>query len=107
MPWASKMKVLASASAPWDGISSPFQMKLTPAALPTRTTSSRLAWNDVAAGAIRVSCVKSWPSEVTEIQEFSLARTTSVSVWADCPGGLVVAAPNERMVTSPFFSTLT
>src|SRR5215470_11879277 len=78
-----------------------------PAALPTRTTSSRLAWNEVAAGAIKVSWVSSCPSEVTEIQEFSLARTTSVSEVAGLSVAFVAPDPNERMVTSPFRSTLT
>ena len=107
MPCASKMKVLASASAPWGGRSSPFQRKLIPAALPTLTTNSRVAWKDVAAGAINVSCVTSCPSEVTEIQEFSVARTISLRVAAGFSGGFVPAEPKERIVTSPFFSTLT
>jgi len=107
MPWASKTNVLASDSAPWGGSSSPFQRKLTPAALPTLTTSSCVAWKLVAAGAIRVSCVTSCPSEVTEIQEFALARTTSVNFVPDCPDGLAALAPKERIVTSPFFWTFT
>ena len=78
-----------------------------PAALPTLTTSSRVAWKLVAAGAIRVSWVTGCPSELTEIQEFSLARTTSVNLVADCPDGFAALAPKERIVTSPFFSTWT
>jgi len=78
-----------------------------PAALPTLMTSSRVAWKLVAAGAIRVSCVTGCPSELTEIQEFSLARTTSVNFVADCPDGFAALAPKERIVTSPFFSTWT
>ena len=78
-----------------------------PAALPTRTTSSWFAWNDVAAGAIRVSCVSSCPSDVTEIQEFSMARTTSVREAADLSAAFEAPDPNERMVTSPFRSTFT
>jgi hypothetical protein len=101
------MNVLASASAPWGGSSSPFQRKLTPAALPTLTISSRVAWKLVAAGAIRVSCVSGCPSEVTEIQEFSLARTTRVSFLADSSDVFAGVVAKERMVTSPFFSTLT
>ena len=107
MPWASKVKVLASASAPWGGSSWPFQRKVTPAALPTRTTSSLEKRNVGCAGAMRVSWVTSCPSEVTEIQEFSVARTTRLRVAAGFSVGAVVAAPKERMVTSPFFSTLT
>ena len=107
MPCASKMKVFASASAPWGGSSSPFQRKLTPAALPTLTTSSRSARKEVAAGAIRVSWVTSCPSEVTEIQEFSLARTIRVRAAAGCSAGAATVVPKERMVTSSFFSTLT
>jgi len=82
-------------------------MKVTPAALPTRTTSSRVAWKEVAAGAIRVSWVTSCPSEVTEIQEVSLARTTRVSLVAEVSAGLSAVAAKERVVTSLFFSALT
>src|SRR5580765_2441405 len=56
---------------------------------------------------MRVSWVMSCPSEVTEIQEFSLARTISLRVVAGLSAGFVAVAPKERMVTSPFFSTLT
>src|SRR5215469_11084847 len=101
------MKVLASPSAPWAATSSPFQRKPIPAALPTLTTSSRVAWNDVAAGAIRVSCVTSCPSAVTEIHEFLLARTISARLAAGFSVCLADAAPKERIVTSPFLSTLT
>src|ERR1700751_5498050 len=56
---------------------------------------------------MRVSCVMSCPSEVTEIQEFPLARTISFSVAAGLSAGFLAVAPKERMVTTPFFSTLT
>lgn len=85
----------------------PFQRKLTPAALPTRTTNSRVAWNVELAGAMRVSCATSCPSEVTETQAFSVARITNVKFSDDDIAGFGVGAPKERIVTSPFFSTVT
>ena len=98
MPCASKTKVFTSDSAPCAGISCPFQMKVTPAEFPIRATISRAARTDVAAGAMRVSCVTGWPSAVTETQEFSAARITRVIVGAGFAGGLVGA--KVRTVTS-------
>jgi hypothetical protein len=79
MPEESKMKVLTSDSAPWAGISWPFQRKVTPAALPTLATIWRVARMEVWAGAMRVSSLAGCPSAVTEIQEVSVARIVRVS----------------------------
>src|SRR6266446_4864738 len=78
MPVLSKTKVLTSASLPCAENSLPFNRKLTPAALPTLTMISRLARVEVWAGAIRVSWVTCCPSAMTETQEFSAARITSL-----------------------------
>ena len=86
----SKSSVLASDSAPWAGISWPFQRKVTPAALPMRAMISREAWMEVWAGAMRVSSVTGSPSAVMEIQEFSVARMTSVSEAPGFAAGAVV-----------------
>ena len=98
MPDASKMNVFASPSAPWAAISFPFRMKLTPAVLPMRATISRLPLMAACAGAMRVSWLTSWPSAVTEIQDVSLARITSVSVAAT--GDLGLAAAGVRAMAS-------
>jgi hypothetical protein len=90
MPSESKTSVFTSDSIPWAGISSPFHEKVTPAALPTLTTISRLARTVVWAGAIKVSCVTVWPSAVTEIQEFSVARITRLRADAVFAGGAAV-----------------
>ena len=83
-PAASKVMVLTSDSAPWAGISCPFQKKVTPAAFPTFTTISREAWTVELAGAISVSWRRVCPSAAIEIQEFSLARITSESAAFFC-----------------------
>ena len=105
MPWPSKTKVLASPSAPWAGTSWPFQRKVTPAALPTRATISRVAWTVVFAGAISVSCVTSWPSEVTEIHEVSVARMTRLRETTGLTNGAAGCGPKDRIVTSLFSTT--
>src|SRR5690242_14273493 len=78
MPVASKTRVLTSDSAPWAGMSWPFQRKVTPAALPTWTVIWREAWKEAWAGAIRVSSLTGCPSAMTEIQEVSVARIVRV-----------------------------
>src|SRR5271169_5722931 len=78
IPDASKRIVLTSYSAPWAGISWPFQMKVTPAAFPMRAMIWRVARKEVWTGAMRVSWLTDCPSAVTAIQEVSLARITSV-----------------------------
>ena len=105
MPWASNTSVLTSDSAPWAGTSSPFQRKVIPAALPMRAMISREAWTVVLAGAMRVSCRTSCPSEVTEIQEVSVARMTRLNDAAGWSAGFATGWPKERMVTSPFSTT--
>src|SRR5581483_1116682 len=100
MPAESKVKFLTSASPPWAGISWPFRLKLTPAAFPTRMLISREARTEVCAGAIRVSWVTSWPSEKTEIQEFSVARIISDSAGADFWDGEAAGFSKFLTVTS-------
>ena len=100
MPLASKTKVFASPSAPWAGISSPFQRKVTPAALPILATISRLARMEVWAGAIKVSWLTVWPSARTEIQEVSVARITSVRVAVAFSDGGGFAFADELTVPS-------
>ena len=100
MPWASKMKVFTSDSAPSAGISWPFQRKVTPAALPTLATISWTAWTEVWAGAIRVSWLAGWPSERTEIHEVSVARMVRVRGAADLSAGLRFDLAKVRTVTS-------
>jgi|SRR5579859_60723 len=101
MPEASKTKVFTSASAPWAGISWPFQRKVTPAALPIFATIWRVARMEVWAGAMRVSWLAGWSSAVTEIQEVSVARITRVmgaaAVWDDAAD---FAAGKVRVITS-------
>src|SRR5690348_7398134 len=101
MPLASKTSVFTSDSAPWAGTSLPFQTNETAAALPSLTVISRVARTVVLAGAIRVSWLTSCPSAWTEIQEFSVARMTSVIVGA----GLVAVAAFAGMRTVTSFST--
>ena len=100
MPVESKTKVLTSASAPSAGISLPFQRKVTPAALPTRATISRLARIEAWAGAMSVSWLTIWPSARTEIHEVSLARMTRFSEGADFAGVLALGLERDRTVTS-------
>lgn len=73
-PLLSKTKVLVPEPPFSAEIVRSFQRKLTPAGLLTCTTSSRLAFTLVVAGAIRFSRATSSPSAVTEIQQFSEAR---------------------------------
>lgn len=54
---------------------------------------------------MRVSWVTSCPSAMTEIQEFSAARTTTVNA-AVSSAGAGVELSKERMVTSPFLMIL-
>jgi hypothetical protein len=58
----------------------PFSRKLTPAALPVLTTTSRLARTEVCAGAIRVSSATGLPSAVIETQLVFSARISRVNV---------------------------
>src|SRR5579864_1754913 len=101
MPEASKMKVFTSASAPWAGISWPFQRKVTPAALPIFATIWRVARMGVWAGAMRGSWLAGWSSAVTEIQEVSVARITRVmgaaAVWDEAAD---FAVGKVRVITS-------
>jgi len=90
IPTASNTIVFTSASSPCGGISFPFHRKVTPAAFPTLATISRLARTDVCAGAMSVSWFTVFPSADTEIQEFSVARITSVSEGAATSTGPVV-----------------
>ncbi len=99
------MKVFTSDSAPSAGTSLPFQRKVTPAALPTLATISRLARTEVWAGAMRVSWLTFWPSARTEIQDVSVARITRVSVGADFCVVLVFDLAKDRTVTSFFSAT--
>ena len=55
---------------------------------------------------MRVSWLTGWPSAVTEIQEVSVARMTSVKVAADFPDGWGFDFGNERTVTSLLSLTL-
>jgi hypothetical protein len=64
-------------------ISLPFNKKLMPAGLLAFTTTSWAARTEVWAGAIRVSVATDWPSAVMEIQEFCVARMSSVNLSAD------------------------
>ena len=86
MPEASKIRVFASDSPPWAGNSWPFQTKVTPAALPMRTSIWRVARKEACAGAMRVSSLTGLPSAVTEIQEVSVARIVSVRGAGDGAG---------------------
>lgn len=92
MPEASKRRVLTSYSAPWAGISWPFQTKVTPAALPMRAMIWRVARKEVWTGAMRVSWLTACPSAVTAIQEVSLARITRVMGAAAADGAVVAGA---------------
>jgi len=100
IPWESKTKVFTSDSAPSAGISWPFQRNVTPAALPTRATISRVARTEVCAGAMRVSWLTGWPSARTEIEEVSVARITSVNVGAADGDAFGVDLGKVRTVTS-------
>ena len=94
------MKVLTSDSAPWAGISWPFQRKVTPAALPTLATIWRVARMEVWAGAMRVSSLAGCPSAVTEIQEVSVARMTRVKDAAGAVGVAGLDGGKVRTITS-------
>lgn len=82
-----------------------FQRKDTPAALPTLTVISRVAWTVMLAGAMRVSWLTSCPSARTEIHVFSLARMTRVMEAAGFAAGAAFAG--VRMVTSLVAELLT
>src|SRR5450432_2975717 len=107
-PSASKIRVRTSASAPWAGISLPFQRKLMPAALPVFTVISRVARTEVWAGAMRVSWVTSWPSTRTEIQEFSEARMIRVSGAGDAEsaGATAFCAPSVGLLVATGFAAV-
>jgi len=103
MPDWSKTSVLTSDSAPWAGISWPFQRKVTPAALPTLATIWRVARMEVWAGAMRVSWLAGCPSAVTDIQEVSVARMTRVKDVAAAVGVVGFDGGKVRTITSLSF----
>src|SRR5206468_7786643 len=98
-----------SPSPPCAGISWPFQRNETAAAFPTFTTNFCEARNVGWAGAMSVSSVRGWPSAEMEIQEFSLARTVSISEPEDfsveLAGDFGRGWPKLRTVTSLFSSS--
>ena len=71
-----------------------------PAALPARTTISRVARTEVCAGAIRVSRSRGWPSATTETQEGSVARISRLNVG----GALATGAGAEDLATGALSS---
>ena len=99
MPAASNVKVLTSASVPSAGTSLPLNKKLTPAALPTLTTISRLARTEVCAGAMSVSSAGVWPSAEIETHEFSEARMISVMGVAGFAAALAFAGKVRTMTS--------
>jgi len=73
----------------------PFSRKLTPAALPALTTTSRVARTEVCAGAISVSSATGLPSAVIETQlVFSarISRVTVIGAFAGAAGAVFFAS---------------
>ena len=102
MPEASKIRVFASDSPPWAGNSWPFQTKVTPAALPMRTSIWRVARNEAWAGAMRVSSLTGLPSALTEIQEVSVARMVRVRDAGDGAGAELEDAVGSALFCAMF-----
>src|ERR1700722_16131766 len=68
-PAASKVKVLASPLAPWAGSALPLNSRSSAPTSPAFTTISFAAWMVFSAGAVKLPCMISRPSEVTKSQE--------------------------------------